>query len=131
MLNASGKHNILSICYYFFLRIASNQNSENTNNYYAISVSLDMGKAIINRYLRFLKAKLEKNSKYSDWLKNWAKDNNTLYSFNSDDEFISLLGFKLIDLLNYTGLISKKLEQLAKDNKQWLLLVKDNILVDY
>lgn len=129
ILNTIGPKVIHSICFYYFLRIATHQDTDYTDDFYIISVTLNIGRSFIKKYLSILKDRDDKNAKFSIWYEQWKINNKSLFDKLDDDQFKACLGSKLIDILEACDILYKKLLVKAKDNRQYILCLKNKNLL--
>ena len=130
ILNTIGPKVIYSRCFYYFFLIATHQDTDYTEEFYVISVTLNIGRSFIKKYLSILKDRDDKNAKFSIWYEQWKRNNQSIYEILDNDEFKASLGSKLIDILEACDMLSKKLLVKAKDNKQYILCLKNKKLLD-
>lgn len=120
---------ILNVCLTHFLLVYTHQNTENDKYYNLLTVSIEIGKKLLNRYFNLLRDKYIQENKiqitYSSWLKQWALDYD---KFNDamDESFRSVLGCHIIDILDNTEMLNKVLTKLAFDKSMYILEVRDN-----
>lgn len=130
ILNTIGPNVIYSRCFYYYLKIATHQDTDYNEEIYMISVTLNLGRSFIKKYISILKDREDKNAKFSIWYEQWKINNQSIYEILDNDEFKAYLGSKLIDILEACDMISKKLLIKAKDNKQYILCLKNKNLLD-
>lgn len=121
-----------------FLSILTFKGTNEEDKLSLLNVTLQLGRKTINKYLYTLilnsfKSKNNdlKSFKYSDALSEWkSKDENqVIYELLKDDTFVSKLGGMLIDILESSDMLVKRLVVISRVEKMWVLdVVNDDKL---
>ena len=116
---------LYNLCIVHFTKICTYQNTDETNNFYALPVTLDIAKKMVNRYLFILHRKEQNNEKRSVW---YDKLDTNTKDIIEDDDFLTRLGARLIDVLENCEMLSQKTITISKTNKQRILVVDDKLI---
>ena len=129
------KSSILSLCLYFFLLVYTFQDTDNSKNYASLPISIKIAKKMFSKYTNKLKDEYVKESKifinYTSWLEKWRSENKE-FSSHLNDSFYSILGYKIIDILNFSEIISLGLIK-TPDNEHpyYAIQIKDKSLMSW
>lgn len=94
-----------------------------------VSVTVKLGKQIVDRYLRLEKG-LYNKSNYRKWCLDLFKNNSNLkISIDKDDTFYTKLGSKITDILKFSGLIDIKVSSINRTEKRLDFVIVDKKLI--
>lgn len=114
-----GKDFIKNLCLSTTLLVYTYHNSDNDKNYASLPVSIKVAKKMFSFYINKLKDERFKETKsnitYRTWFNIWESENIKL-SECVNDNFYSLMGCKIIDILTHSDVLDMVLKK--TDNKE-------------
>ena len=124
-----------------FLLILTYKDTDEEDKLSLLNATLQLGRKVVKRYLFQVIVDVYKSNnkedkglkyfKYDKALKQWIDNDKNIKIYESlkDDTFVSKLGGKLIDVLEFSDMLVKELVINSKTDKYWRLdVVKDDKL---
>lgn len=96
--------------------------------------SIPLGKDVLRRYLVDLRTSkysdIDNMPSFSSWVLEWKAANSSYASILDDDSFYSILGAKLIEILEATEMLKKTLKRKALKESFWILEIQEASLIN-
>jgi len=128
------KQHIIGIIYYEFLKNLTFRESDYEDYVNLLQVTISVGKGLVSAFLRKLRINTNQTREiklsYSEVLDKWASENTNKALFLKDDTFLAKLGSKIIDILEFSGMLKKVIITISKTEKHYILDVVDEKLLN-
>ena len=124
------KESLVNELGYVFLKLISHNNTDNVSKYSVISVSITLGKKVVQNFLRIKKSENSSLS-YSEFVKDFeSKNKDFSLVTNYDDTFYSKIGTILMEVLMFSNLVGVKTTTLSFKEKRLDYYVLDKKLLN-
>lgn len=128
LLNTVGSEYIFDLCVYFLLKVLTHSNTYKLDMLSVAQTSVKVGKEIVKKYLRVNKG--DNDISYRERVKGFSKNNADLFELlEEDDTFFSLLGTKVMDILQFSDFIGIKVLSVARTEKISQYVITDDKLL--